>query len=358
MGLRSFVAKRIVYSLVLVILVITMNYVIFLLMPGDPVAMYVSTVRGLGREQREELIRRMKEQLGVGDPPPIQYVKYLRNLLTWNFGLSTSTRRPVADEMLYRIQGTLMMMGLATLFAVLFGVFLGILVAYKHGGKFDSFAVFSGLIFFSLPTFWMGMIAIEIFFSYLGWFPHAHAFPDDWTKGGGINWPVPFVTATQATPQATQLQLIFNPDNIVTFISGFAKHAFLPVSVLTLFQYGGFLLLTRATMIEALTEDYIMTARAKGVQERDILLRHALKNASLPLITSAALSFGFMVSGAIITETVFSWPGMGGWIWQAIQMQDINVFQATFYVIAVCVIAANFIADILYGIIDPRIKYG
>ena len=358
MGLRSFIAKRIVYSIVLLILVIAMNYLIFLLMPGDPVAMYVGTIRGLGRAEREDLIKRMKDQLGIGDPPPIQFLKYLRNLLTWNFGLSTETRKPVSDEMAYHLQNTLIMMGLATIFAVLLGTLLGILVAYKHGGKFDTFMVFSALTFFSLPTFWMGMIAIEIFFSYLGWFPHAHAFPDEWTKSGGANWPVPFGTNAVTSPQTLQLQLALNPQNIVTFITGFGLHAFLPVAVLTLFQYGGFLLLTRATMMEALTEDYIITARAKGVKEREVLLRHALKNASLPLITNAALSFGFMISGAIITETVFSWPGMGGWIFQAINAKDINVFQATFYVIALTVIAANFIADLLYGIIDPRIKYG
>jgi len=358
MGLRSFIAKRILYSFVLIILVITMNYVIFLLMPGDPVGMYVSTIRGIGKEQSEELIRRLKEQLGIGDPPPVQYVKYLRNLLTWNFGLAASTRKPVADEMLYRLQFTFIMMGLATVFSIALGVFLGIAIAYKHGGKFDSFMVFTALAFFSLPTFWMGMLAIQIFFANLKWFPHAHAFPDEWSLESGKNWPVPFITTTQTSPQTLQLQVVFNPDNVIRLLTGFAKHAFLPVSVLTLFLYGGYLLLARATMLEALTEDYIVTARAKGVRERDILLRHALKNASLPLITSAALSFGFMISGAIITETVFSWPGMGHWIWLAIQSQDINIYQATFYVIAVCVIAANFIADLLYGIIDPRIKYG
>jgi peptide/nickel transport system permease protein len=358
MGLRSFIIKRIIYTIILVILVITLNYVIFLLMPGDPVGMYASTIRGLGVQEKEELIRRMKEQLGIGDPPLIQWSKYVRNLLTWNFGLSTMSRRPVADEMAYRLQFTLIMMGLSTLFSVVIGILLGILVAYKHGGKFDSFMVFTSLMFYSLPTFWMGMLAIEIFSSYLGWFPHAHAFPDEWALGGPGAWPIALITNAKLTSQGVQLQFIFNPDKLVTLIAGFAKHAFLPVSVLTLFQYGGFLLLTRATMLEALTEDYITTARAKGVKERDILLKHALKNASLPLITSAALSFGFMISGAMITETVFSWPGMGYWIYQAIGSQDINVFQAVFYTIAVCVIAANFIADLLYGIIDPRIKYG
>jgi peptide/nickel transport system permease protein len=132
----------------------------------------------------------------------------------------------------------------------------------------------------------------------------------------------------------------------------------MPLATLTLFTYGGYLLLTRATMIEALTEDYIATAKAKGVPERGVIFKHALKNASLPLITSAAIHLGFMLSGAIITEGVFSWPGLGRWIFTAIGNTDYSVLQAVFYIVALCVIMANIIADILYGVIDPRIKYG
>jgi len=130
------------------------------------------------------------------------------------------------------------------------------------------------------------------------------------------------------------------------------------VTVLTLFSYGGYLLLTRATMMESLTEDYIITAKAKGLSERTILFKHALKNASLPIITSAAMSFGFLLTGAIITEQVFTYPGLGQWIWDAIIYADYPVMQAIFYMIALCVIIANFLADLVYGFIDPRVKYG
>jgi peptide/nickel transport system permease protein len=139
---------------------------------------------------------------------------------------------------------------------------------------------------------------------------------------------------------------------------GRLKHLFLPVVTLTLFQYGGYLLLTRATMLEALTEDYIVTARAKGVRERSILYKHALRNASLPLITNIAISFGFMLSGAIITEQVFTYQGLGWWLWDAINRADYPVLNAMFYIIALCVVAANFLSDLLYGVVDPRIRYG
>ena len=126
---------------------------------------------------------------------------------------------------------------------------------------------------------------------------------------------------------------------------------------LTLFFYGGHLLLTRATMVESLGEDYVVTARAKGLPERTVLFKHALKNASLPIVTNAALSFGFILSGAIITETIFNWKGLGLWLFNSIQFKDYPVMQAMFFMIALCVIAANFLADVIYGVLDPRIKY-
>jgi peptide/nickel transport system permease protein len=135
------------------------------------------------------------------------------------------------------------------------------------------------------------------------------------------------------------------------------QYLFLPALTLTLISYGGFLLLTRATMMEALSEDYILTARAKGLSERAVLFKHAFRNASLPVITNAALSFGFILSGAIITETIFNWPGLGLWLYNAIFYKDFPVMEALFYVIALSVIAANFVSDILYGIVDPRIRY-
>jgi peptide/nickel transport system permease protein len=132
----------------------------------------------------------------------------------------------------------------------------------------------------------------------------------------------------------------------------------LPGLVLFLFTYGGFLLLTRACVLETMTEDYVLTARAKGVRERTVLFKHILKNASLPIITNIALQFGFMLSGAIITERVFQWSGLGTTIFKAIGGPEVPVLQAIFYVIALCVILANFLADLLYGLLDPRVRYG
>jgi len=206
------------------------------------------------------------------------------------------------------------------------------LSAYKRGGVLDSTSVIASLTTFSLPTFWMGLLFIAVFYYQLQWLPQGGNQPDFWAYNA--------------------------PTNIGYILLTRIKYALLPVATLTLFQYGFYVLLTRATMLESLTEDYIVTARAKGLPERTVLVKHAFKNASLPLVTSVALAFGSILGGAIITETVFRWPGLGLWTFLSITFKDIPVLQAIFYLGALGIIVANFIADILYGVIDPRIKYG
>ena len=349
MGLRSYILKRLVYSFVLVIIVIALNFIIFFALPGDPYGQFIPP-KTMKPEQREALLR----YWGFYDPPYIKLLKYYNNLLRWDFGRSIRNYEPVGQQMLLRIPWTLILLGGSTLLSIIFGVLLGVWVAHRRGGAFDTFNVTASLIVGALPTFWMGLIFLMVLGKNLGWFPLGQAIPASW---GTVAYPKPLSTSVQSSG-SLNIVLFFNAADIVEFIRGHVIHAFLPVLTLTLFQYGGFLLLTRATMIEALTEDYIVTARAKGITERRVLFGHALKNASLPIITSVALSFGFVLSGAIITETVFSWPGLGTWIWDAIGTQNYPVLMADFYVIALCTIVAVFIADLLYGIVDPRIHYG
>jgi peptide/nickel transport system permease protein len=175
------------------------------------------------------------------------------------------------------------------------------------------------------------MVLLLIFHYHLKWFPSAGSMPLEWA--------------------------VKPPPNIFVAISGRLYHLFLPLLTLTIFSYGGFLLLTRSVMLEALTEDYIITARAKGAKERTVLFRHALKNASLPLITNVALSFAFILTGAIITEQVFTYPGLGKYLWDAILFSDYPVLQDMFYIVALSLIISNFVAELMYGVVDPRIKY-
>jgi len=356
MGLKAYIIKRITYSCILLLFVITLNFIIFFMMPGDPAQMWVNPTGRMSEAELSQQMAALRDLWGLGDPPHILFLKTTRSLLTFNFGKSIMSGTDIIRTMQAKIPFTLLLLGSSSIFSIIIGVLLGVLSAHKRGETGDSFMVTSSLIFYSLPTFWMGMIFIEIFASQLGWFPGAHSFPvDEWAMKG---FPIPYTIA--ADPSRATLNILFslNPQGLLNLVGGYAYHAFLPVLTLTLFSYGGYLLLTRATMLEALTEDYIITARAKGLTERSVLLRHALKNASLPIITSVALGFGFILSGAIITETVYTYEGLGHWIWDSINARDYTVVLPIFYIIAICVIAANFIADLLYGILDPRIKYG
>lgn len=341
MGLRTYVAKRIIYLIVLVFFVMSINFAIFELMPGNPIELLAGSGR-LRPGQPEEVL----ELWGFMEPLHVRYAKYIVNMLTGKFGYSYLTMTPVSYELSGRLANTLLLVGSSTVLSIIIGVLLGVVAAHRRGGLFDSASVIASLTTYSLPSFWMGMMLLLLFSFRLGWFPSAGSVPASWAQ----NWPTPLWSTS-----LLGLRIVIPS---LEEVVGRLHHLVLPVVTLTLFSYGGYLLLTRATMLEVLTEDYVVTARAKGLKERTILLKHALKNASLPIITSAALSFGFLLTGAIITEQVFTYPGLGKWIWDSIAYADYPVMQAIFFVIALCVVVANFIADLVYGIVDPRIKYG
>lgn len=335
MGLRSYIAKRLIYTAFLIFFVLTINFAIFEILPGSPIDLF------LGGPRPPPDWKRLMHLWGLDQPWHIRYLIYLRNMLTLNFGETNpiTNSQPVAAYIMPYLPNTLILMGLSTVLSIAIGVVLGVIAAYKRGGAFDSGSVITSLITFSLPTFWTGLVLISVFSGIL---PAGRMMDDNMPVWNSI-----WMFGTQISfPTLVELQ-----SRVI--------HLILPVTVLTLFQYGNYLLLTRATMLETLTEDYILTAKAKGLKEKTIIFKHALKNASLPIITSSALALGFLISGAMITETVFSYPGIG-WLTINSLMVSMNypVLHAIFYVTALTVIAANFISDLLYGVIDPRIKFG
>ncbi len=340
MGLRGYIFKRIIYTIFLIIFVISLNFVIFEVMPGNPLQFFGESSKAGGLHSAEIL-----KIWGWNEPWYVKYVFYLKNFLTFQLNSIKTTpnlgSRSVPGYIMNYLPNTLVLMGLSTMISIIIGVILGVLAAYKRGSLFDTGAVVTSLITFSLPTFWMGLLAISIFSIDLHILPAARVMSD--------TIYLPIVTHILGT----QINLM-PPAEIWDRI----LHLIMPVAVLTLFSYGNYLLLTRATMLESLTEDYILTAKAKGLKERTIIFKHALKNASLPIITSSALSIGFLIGGAIITETVFSYPGIGWLTIYSIFNLDYPVLQVIFYITALTVIFANFASDLLYGVIDPRIKYG
>ena len=330
MGLKAYIARRIIYMIILIFLVATVNFLLFNLMPGTTLSKYVANLGGVA--MTEERLLELSKSYGLDLPIHERYVLYIRNMVTWNFGYSYETRNYVQDDILRVLPNTLVLMGIAELGAMLVGILLGVVAAYKRGSNLDTFLITTSLATYSVPVFWIGWLVLSAFSLNLKWFPVGGLVPIDWA---------------------------FNPPtSILQYVSGRLYMLTLPAFTLFIFLFGGWILLTRATVLETITEDYVTTARAKGLPERTVLFKHVLKNASLPLITSAALTFGFLISGAIITETVFSYGGMGLMIWAAIATTDIPVMQAFFFVIALLVVVANFVADLLYGVIDPRIKYG
>ncbi len=344
MGLRSYLLKRTANTAILIVFVIVLNFIIFAVMPGSAgsIDLIASNPR-LSAEQRARAILTEGFRYGIfcsvdengnGVPCPIwtKFERYFVQMITFNFGNSFQTGNSVIHDAVStgRLANTLLLLGTSSVIAIIVGVFLGVLAARRRGSIFDSTMVTSALTTYSLPTFWMGLVLIFIFSVTLNWFPPGGALPSNYDPAN---------------------------TNFVAYWTGRFEHLFLPALTLTLFFYGGFLLLTRATMVEALSEDYITTARAKGLPERTVLYKHALKNASLPLVTATALQFGFLLSGAIITETVFNYDGLGKWLFNAIGVKNGPVMQAMFFIIALCVIIANFASDLIYGLIDPRIKY-
>jgi peptide/nickel transport system permease protein len=332
MGLRAYIIKRLIIMFILILGVLTLNFFIFEAMPGNPLEAFLQNPSW---SIHPEAVEELKRIYGIGLPWYQKYPTYLINMLTFNFGHTSPTYGGQKVEGIIfgiALPNTLLLIGTASIFATIIGIIIGAVAARRRGSYFDTFFVAGSLVTASLPTFWMGIIAQYIF---------------------GFTLKILPVQGTYTLEKIVQLS-----KNPILFWLDRLQYMVLPGLVLMLYYYGAWVLLTRACMLEVLNEDYIVTARAKGVKERNVIFKHALKNASLPLITNIAMSVGIILSGAIITEGVFNYGGLGTEIYKAIASKETPLLQAIFYVISLCVIIANFIADILYGVIDPRIKYG
>jgi peptide/nickel transport system permease protein len=318
-GSRGYLLSKTLQALVTLWFVLTFNFFLFRILPGDPVAM-------LARSEKltEVDVARLQHELGLDRPLLQQYVIYMRETLSGNLGESLRTGDEVKHIIGIRVWPTVLLVGLGTLLATYFGVLIGIRGGWRRGSRFDTTSQYSSLILYSMPEGWLGMLLLLLFSGWLHWFPAG-----GYSTGG------------------------------LTGISGIvdvANHLFLPLLTLTLGYIGGYSIIMRSSMIDTEHEDFVQTARAKGVPDRLIRKRHVVPNAILPTFTLIFLSFGFVLGGAIVIETVFSWPGLGYLTYTAINTQDFPVIQAVFLIASAAVIVANLIADITYGYLDPRIK--
>ncbi|MET1008713.1 MAG: ABC transporter permease [Gaiellaceae bacterium] len=317
----DYVLKRTLFAIITVFVALTLNFVLFRAAPGDA----TSSLRGC-RNCTPEFRDALYAELGLDKSKLEQYWIYLQDLAHGDLGLSFVSRQPVWDELREPILNTLPMVGLGYLFSIVFGILVGVIAAWRRGTFADWGGLLSALVFYSLPTQWLGLMLLILFSGVL--------------PSSGISDP--FIEFTDPSTWEVILDRL--------------EHMILPSLTLGLVLYGEYALIVRSSMLETLGEDYILTARAKGLANWSIVWHHAFRNALLPIVTLIALTLGYVVAGAILVEAVFSYPGIGLVTYEAIFSRDYPVLQGAFLILTLSVVVANYIADLLYFRLDPRIS--
>ena len=316
--------------------IILLTFILIRLVPGDPVEVRVGE-RGISPERHAQLLHDM----GLDRPLYVQFFDYVGGVLQGDLGTSVITQRPVMDEFLTLFPATLELAIFGMIFAVLIGLPAGVLAAVKRGSVYDHAVMGTSLTGYSMPIFWWGLLLILFFSVNLGWTPVAKRLSDDY-----------FVD------EVTGFMLIDTllSDEKGSFLDAL-HHLILPTIVLGTVPLAVIARMTRSAMLEVLGEDYIRTARAKGLSVYRIVAVHALRNALVPVVTVIGLQVGILMGGAILTESVFSWPGIGKWLVESIGRRDYPALQGGVLVIAALVMAANLVVDLLYGVLNPRIRH-
>jgi peptide/nickel transport system permease protein len=321
----SYFARRLLHMLIVLWAIATILFLLFRLMPGDP------TIAQLDPTFTEEQRQMVKAQFGLDRPLHEQYLIYLRNLTQGEFGLSFRQRQPVLGLVLAVLPNTLLLTLSALIVAYTFGALFGSYLAWRRGSLFETASVPLVLATRATPEFWLGMIVLAVFAFGLNWFP-----------SGGAN--------IAGARYGSEWERIFSLD--------YLRHLALPVLTLAIYLQGLPVLLMRSNMLEIMREEFVTMARMKGLPERRIMLRHAARNALLPLVTAFALGFGQSVGGNVVVESVFSWPGLGRLLVDAVANSDYPLAQGAFLVIALVLVTMNFVADLMYGLLDPRVTHG
>ncbi|EGW40966.1 ABC transporter permease [Desulfosporosinus sp. OT] len=327
MNKSSSILKKASEYLLTFLVILTLNFFIPRLMPGDPFIFLSSSEGQVTITYSEEQIAKYKAYYGLDKPMIVQYTSYLANLLQGNIGYSIYYNNSVLSVIGKRVIWTVSIVLAAIFISCLIGTVLGSLSAWYRNGTFDK-VLYSFIIAISeIPAFLIGIMFLFILAAKLGWFP----------LSGGI-------------------KTFANYSNSVEKITDILHHAFLPVLTLSIVRLGEFYLLSRNSMIAVLTKDYMRTARAKGLHNKRIIFRHALKNALLPIVTRVFLSLGAVFSGAILVENVFNYPGVGRLMREAVMVRDYVLIQGIFLFVAVTVLTMNLLADIIYRRLDPRVN--
>ncbi|MDP9364802.1 MAG: ABC transporter permease [Chloroflexota bacterium] len=337
MGLWGFIARRLVLAALVLVLVSLATFGLAHALPGDPLTSVISDRQANNPEVRAALERRW----GFDRPLPLQYLYYVRNLLRGDLGESISRRRPVADELKQRVPATVELTLYAMAFAVLVGAPLGILSAVRHDRWPDHVARFVTLIGTSVPVFWLGLLLLYVFFYRLNWLP------------GPGRLDVGMRPPATVTGLVTVDALLVGDWDV---LRAALRRLVLPAIVLGSYAMGIIARMLRSSLLAALGDDYVRTARAKGLVERRVVAGHALRNALIPTVTVLGLTVASLLAGAVLTETIFSWPGLGSFAVDAALKLDYPGLLGVTLVVAVVYVLVNLLVDIVYGILDPRIR--
>jgi len=323
-----------------ILFVLILNFFLFRVLPGDPARAGIRDPR-----LKKEAVEAIRVRFGLDKPVincfeslnPIkfgsctvnpldtQFFIYVNNLLHGEMGISYHSNRPVADILMERLWNTILLIGAGQILAIIIGVIFGMFAAWKARTNIDYGALIISLVAWSLPTFWLGIILLF------------------WGSNSGL--PI----GGMQTPGMSSQPFFARAGDVL-------RHMFLPTLTYTIVYMGEYMLIMRSSLLDVLSEDYILTAKAKGLSAFQVLKDHALKNAMLPLVTVIAINLGFTMAGAVQIESVFSWPGLGGAVYEAVNRRDFPVLQGAFLLIAVAVILANLIADLMYSYLDPRVQ--
>lgn len=337
MPLYQYISRRLILTIPLLIGVTLIAFAISHAVPGDPVA------ANLGQKAMSDpqIVAAFEKEWGLDKPVAQQYVIYLGKLLQGDMGRSIKSRRPVVEDLRAFLPATIELATAAVLFGVVTGMLLGILSALWRNSWVDHIARFISLLGVSIPVFWLALLALFVLYSRLGWFPGP----------GRID------VGMELPPRVTGLLTI---DSLIagngTIFRNAVSHLILPALVLGSYTTGLITRVTRSAMLEVLGADYIRTARSKGLGERVTLIRHALRNALIPVITVIGFSYGNLLAGTVLTESIFAWPGIGQYAYRASTSLDFPAIMGVSLVIALIFILVNLIVDVLYFLIDPRLR--
>ena len=309
------ILKRIFQLIPVLLITMSMTFVITRVLPGNP------AVSILGPQATAEDIAKMEEEMGLHDPMPVQYINYMKRILTGDLGTSYRYNRPVADLIFEKLPNTLQIALASLIIALLIGVPVGIISAVKQYSVFDYISMIAALIGVSMPSFWLGLMLVLIFSVNLGWFP---------TMGMGA---------------------------ISNGIGDVISHLFLPSLCLSFGSMANFARISRSSMLEVIDQDYMKAVRAKGIRENVVIIKHGLKNALPPIVTVLGMRIAALMTGAIMIETIFSWPGIGRLIVDAINNNDFEMVQGTVLFMAILYVTVNLVVDIIYLYINPKVSY-